>query len=413
MSTARHFGLFCIQGTGHLLPMAAIGRALRARGHRVTCFQNVRARAIIRAAGLEFQAIGPSTIGATTVPAGRGPVRRAVVTRDLMWRHAETILAEGCSAIERAGVDALVVDQADFAAGSVADRLGLPFVSVSFFPPLLLTSDIPPSIVGWGVRRGALARMQNWAANRVLTWVLAPILETVNARRRAWGLRPFAGLNDLCSTRALISQLPECLDFPRRHRPPHLHYAGPLLDDQARYPLPFPWTALSGAPLLYASMGTVRNTSIEVFRQIAAVCEGLAVQPVISLGGGLEPEALGDLPGRPIVVHYAPQLELLRQAAAAITHAGLNTTLESLSNGVPMVALPITDDQPGVAARIERAGAGIVIPIRKLTPARLRGALDAILTNPRYRAAAMRIQEQIRRLNGPAHAARIIEAACA
>ena len=50
-----------------------------------------------------------------------------------------------------------------------------------------------------------------------------------------------------------------------------------------------------------------------VFQQIAGACEGLPVQLVIALGGGLEPDAVGELPGHPIVVHFAPQLELLRR----------------------------------------------------------------------------------------------------
>lgn len=59
-----------------------------------------------------------------------------------------------------------------------------------------------------------------------------------------------------------------------------------------------------------------------------------------------------------IVVRYAPKLELLQKASLTITHAGLNTTLKSLSYGVPMVGIPITDDQPGIAARIVGTGIG-------------------------------------------------------
>jgi UDP:flavonoid glycosyltransferase YjiC (YdhE family) len=36
--------------------------------------------------------------------------------------------------------------------------------------------------------------------------------------------------------------------------------------------------------------------------------------------------------------------KLLKRAALCITHAGLNTTLESLAHGVPMVAIPIAYD---------------------------------------------------------------------
>ena len=65
----RQTFLFCIQGTGHILPIAAIGRALHARGHRVSCFQNVRARAIVKAAGLEWQSLGTSGDGVTELAA--------------------------------------------------------------------------------------------------------------------------------------------------------------------------------------------------------------------------------------------------------------------------------------------------------------------------------------------------------
>lgn len=65
--------------------------------------------------------------------------------------------------------------------------------------------------------------------------------------------------------------------------------------------------------------------------------------------------------GESIVVEFAPQLELLKCAALCITHAGLNTALECLSNGLPMVAIPITNDQPGVAARSEWMGTGEMV----------------------------------------------------
>ena len=90
------------------------------------------------------------------------------------------------------------------------------------------------------------------------------------------------------------------------------------------------------------------------------------MQLVISLGGGLEPERLGRLTGEPLVVKFAPQLEIVKRAAAVITHAGLNTTLESLAEGVPLVCIPMGNDQPGVAARVAARGVGVVVPRRKL-----------------------------------------------
>ena len=76
---------------------------------------------------------------------------------------------------------------------------------------------------------------------------------------------------------------------------------------------------------------TGRSTYSEL---LPKVCAGLDVQLVLSLGGGGKPEDMEELAGEPIVVEFAPQLELLKRAALCITHAGLNTALECLSNGV-------------------------------------------------------------------------------
>jgi UDP:flavonoid glycosyltransferase YjiC (YdhE family) len=120
-------------------------------------------------------------------------------------------------------------------------------------------------------------------------------------------------------------------------------------------------------------MGTLQNRQQNVFYTIAEACAGLDAQLVISLGGSGSPDSLTGLPGSPLVVGYAPQLELLQKAALTITHAGLNTTLESLTNAVPMVAIPVANDQPGVAARIAWTGAGEVVPFARLSVPKLRG----------------------------------------
>ena len=102
---------------------------------------------------------------------------------------------------------------------------------------------------------------------------------------------------------------------------------------------------------------------------------------MLSLGNE-KASAPGNLPGIPIVVSYAPQVALLRRAALVITHGGLNTTLESLSEGLPLVVAPITNDQPGIAARVAHLGVGEFILVQKLTTATLRQVVQRVLTTP-------------------------------
>ena len=88
-------------------------------------------------------------------------------------------------------------------------------------------------------------------------------------------------------------------------------------------------------------MGTLVNGLEHVYRTILQAMGQLSeIQVVLSVGQNVKREALGTIPSNVIVVRRAPQIELLKRAALCITHAGLNTTLESLGQGVPMVAIP-------------------------------------------------------------------------
>jgi zeaxanthin glucosyltransferase len=161
--------------------------------------------------------------------------------------------------------------------------------------------------------------------------------------------------------------------------------------------------------LIYASMGTLQNRIEQAFREIAAACEGIDADLVISLGGGSAPDQIGRLPGDPLVMGYAPQLELLSRARLTITHAGLNTALESLSAGVPMVAIPVGNDQPGVAARLKAAGAAEVLPFHKLHADRLRPLIRKVLEDKRYRERAQTLGAEIKKTDGIAQAVEIVE----
>jgi MGT family glycosyltransferase len=210
---------------------------------------------------------------------------------------------------------------------------------------------------------------------------------------------------------AQICQQPAEFEFPRQHLPPHFHFTGPYANPASRESVPFPFEQLTGQPLIYASMGTIQNRQFQVFRDIAQACMGLEAQLVISLGGGATPESLPELPGNPLVVSYAPQLELLQKATLVITHAGLNTVLESLSYGVPMVAIPLVNDQPGTAARIVWTGVGEAIPIAHLNVSSLRDAIAKVLSEDSYKKNALRLQAAIGRAGGVSRAIDIVEQA--
>jgi zeaxanthin glucosyltransferase len=410
-----HFGLICPAATGHLNAMTTLGNELQRRGHRVTLFGILDARSKTLAAGLEFWVIGEEEF-----PAGSSVTSFAKLgelsglaalkyTITLFQQSTVMLLREAPKAIKAAGVELLLIDQTSFGGGTVADFLNLPFVSVASALMLNRETSIPPLNTTWPYSPAWWAQIRNQLGYRLLSQITKPVVKTVAEYRRQWNLHPHLSPNDTYSQLAQICQQPAEFEFSRQNLSPYFHFTGPYSNSDSREPAFFPFEKLTGQPLIYASMGTLQNRLSGVFENIAQACVGLDAQLVIALGGGSDPESLPNLPGAPLVVGYAPQLELLKKATLTITHAGINTALESLSNGVPMVAIPIANDQPGVAARIAWTGTGEVITLPKLTSPKLRAAVKQVLSEDSYKQNAVRLQAAIRSAGGVSRAADIVE----
>ena len=83
--------------------------------------------------------------------------------------------------------------------------------------------------------------------------------------------------------------------------------------------------------------------------------------------------------------------------------------MAALHAGVPIVAVPTEWDHADTVRRVVAAGAGLSVSPRRLTPARLREAVDRVLARPSYRDHARRISRSLRARGGPDRAAALIE----
>jgi MGT family glycosyltransferase len=209
---------------------------------------------------------------------------------------------------------------------------------------------------------------------------------------------------------AWITQTPKEFDFESSHWPSTLYHTGPFLDPAGRMKEDFPWGQITGQPIIYASMGTLQNGMASVYHEIVTAVEKQKdMQLVLSIGDHVDRKQIGSVPGNAIVVNHAPQFELLQRASVCITHAGLNTVLECLLNGVPQVAIPVTHDQPGVAARIADKKTGVVMPLKDLNASRLGLLLDEALTHSIYRESARYFQKRLAEDSGLSVAAELLE----
>jgi zeaxanthin glucosyltransferase len=398
--------------------MTTLGRELKRRGHRVTLIARPDARVKTESAGLEFIAVGErdfpaGSMAETTAQLGQlGGLSAIRFTAELLRRAAVTIMDEAPEAIAAASIDALLVDQVTPAGDTVAELLRLPFVTVCNALALNPDPAVPPAVLPWRYRPGRIWRVRNALGDVVLRWAAQPILREINGHRLRHRLPRLVGLTAKFASLAQIAQQPAFFDYPRERLPKSFHYTGPWHGAETGDEVEFPWHKLDGRPLIYASMGTLQNRQGSIFETIAAACAGLDAQLVLSLGSR-QRDHRAEFAGAPLVVPFAPQIELLKRATLSITHAGLNTALESLTQGLPMVAIPITNDQPGVASRLEWLGVAEVVPPARLSAARLRASVARVLNEPRYRAKSQQWRAQIARSDGLAQAADIVDQAIA
>ncbi|RUT04075.1 putative UDP-glucosyltransferase YjiC [Dulcicalothrix desertica PCC 7102] len=413
-----HFGLICPASTGHLNTMLPLGKELQQRGHRVTLIGKLDVESQTLATGLEFKAIeeseSPLGSGAEALAKlGKLTGREALqYTVHLLANNAAGLLREAPKVIKAAGVEALLVDQVSREGGTVADFLGIPFITICSAVVLNRDESVPPHFTNWNYNPTWWGRLRNRVGYQALNRIVKPITKAIDEYRQEWKLPRYSNPNDSYSQLAQISQQPALLEFPREKLPQWFHFTGPYHSVIGREVPGFPYEKLTGQPLIYASMGTILNP-LTLFQQIAEAYVGLDAQLIISLGGSAKPESLAKLAGSPLVVEYAPQLELLQKAAVGITHGGLNSTLECLSNGVPMVVIPSVNDQPGVAARVAWAGCGEALPIKSVTVSKLRTAIQKVLMENSYKQNALKLQSCIRHAGGVSRAVDIIEQAVA
>lgn len=409
-----HFGVLSYKGTGHLNPLIALSRELVNRGHRATFFQTPDLEPRVRQAGLEFIPVGrarapqerrtESTGGIMSeITALRYGVKRIVGDMEMSLRETP-------AALTQAGVDALIIDEIALAGPTLAQMLNLPYFLISTSVPHNFGWSVPSHLPG-SSSRSFFSRLQNDLLQLSALELRGPVRWKLDEFRRKAGLGPVREMGKVFPELAHIAQLPRALDFPRSTLQGNFYYTGPFVDESVRPPVDFPWDRLDGRPLIYASLGTAKKKQAEIFHLIAGASMGFDLQLVISLGGRGDPETYVDLPGSPLVVRDAPQLELLRMAEIVITHGGLNTAMEALMEGKPMIAIPMAYDQPAVAARLAWLKVAEVLPANELSAERLRLALSKVLGNAGYRDAAKELQASVRCARGLERAANVIEGA--
>lgn len=405
-------GLHSPEVPGHLNPMTTLGCELQRRGHEVTFLGCQMAESIVQRSGLPFYALGPDDplndrLEHTFRELGKtSGIQGMMTTGKIFGIQAKIVRQYIGEAFNKFKFDGMVIDQVAPAAALSAEEFAIPYTVACNALAVYWDPYMPPPPLPWDYRTDFYGRARNEIAKHLVLWAYRFL-----AAEKKVGVDPLKLIRGDDQALVHLAQQPDFFEYPRTKYPERLHYTGPWhraeRDDTT---IDFPWDWLDGRPLIYASMGTLQNAVSHVFRNIIDAVQDLPMQVVLSKGGG-QVEVSGPIPENVLLVEKAPQLRLLEKAKLVITHAGMNTALECLSHGVPMLCLPVTNDQPGVAKRAEYLGNGRVIPVRQVTTKRLRAELERMLNDDSFQRKADEFAANLASFDGLEMAAKLIEEA--
>jgi UDP:flavonoid glycosyltransferase YjiC (YdhE family) len=372
--------LTSLPATGHFNSLLPIAEGLADAGHDVAICTTPAFADRVTDAGYEHLPGGSGTFEELFFdsPPRSDPNR---------WRWAHRVVFAGRAVeamrpdlerhVERWRPDVIVRETAEFAGCLVAERMGLPHASIatgswsSLDDRRQVVADV---LDGWRERLGMQPDPSAQMMYRYLHLALTP---------PSWD-------GD--------ALLPQTAHFIRYVNPRSRRESRPAWLDEPR-----------DRSLVLASLGTVAHAEAGVFEAILEAVTGEPIEVVAAIGRDQELARFGEPPPNVRIEGYVPQIPVLAEAAAFITHGGFNSAKEALSLGVPLLVIPISGDQPYTSERVEALGLGRRIGPEERSPEIIRERLRDVLADPTYRATARQFADEMAALPGVDHAVQLLE----
>lgn len=176
-------------------------------------------------------------------------------------------------------------------------------------------------------------------------------------------------------------------------------FVGPSLTERADV-TDFPLEQLTQQPTLYISLGTLFNTWIEFFQMCFTAFGDQHWQVVMSIGKNVDRSSLGSIPNNFIVASFVPQLAVLENTNVFLTHGGMNSVMEALYHGVPLVVIPQMPEQAITAKRVMELGLGVALEKTDITVSALQAAVAKVANEPQFRQNTQQMREIIQEAGG-------------
>lgn len=388
----RKIVFFCIPAHGHTNPTLGVVRELVSRGHQVWYYSYNMMREKIESTGAIFVSCDDYDMEQRLSP--KDAVR---VGKDIAFSTkilVDTTLAlddKVCADMERLRPDCIVADSMATWGKAVAMKLGIPFVS---------------STTTFAFNQHSAKIMKQSMRDLVKMMFSMPKVAKQIKRLQNKGY-PVKNILDIIqndeNTHTVVYTSPEFQPCSETFSDKYA-FVGPSIRPAVEQ------IEKCRDKLIYISMGTVNNDMMPLYKGCICALADTEYQVILSVGSLVSMEGFGKLPENVAVFPHVDQIAVLQQADVFVSHCGMNSVSESLYFGVPLVLLPQTAEQTGVAARVCQLGAGIK-PDQQDADSIL-AAIRKILADTAYRQNAAEIAKGFHACSGAKGAADKILQVC-
>jgi UDP:flavonoid glycosyltransferase YjiC (YdhE family) len=332
------------------------------------------------------------------LPRLSGPLE-SVVAFEIFTAQPLAYAREFARHVERVRPAAVVVDFTCPGAALAAEAAGIPWLSVFHVGLPYPGPGLPPP--GNGIPFGA---RPSWSWPFILAfqkWMNWRLTGRLRAARRTLGLGGEPRTPDFWTSpwATLVTSAAQ-LEAPRYPLPPRTFFVGPLVG-RASEPFELPATT---RPRVYVSLGSVFNNRPSVYQRIIDGLRG-RYQVIVSAGQACDRLRGGD----DVHIHRSlPQLAILPQVDAVLSHGGVNTLNEALAAGKPLLVMPVGGEQGDNAARLVFLEAGLRTKL-SASPEVIGALVDRLVREPGFGERARAVAEVLARLDGPGTALRFLQ----
>ncbi|MCK4599687.1 glycosyl transferase [Candidatus Bipolaricaulota bacterium] len=392
-----------IPAHGHMNPTLPLVRELVNRGETIIYYTGEEFREKVETAGAEFrtyESLGEAVRFQFVGYDERSP--NMVLMARIMIQFAEDVLPPLLDVLRREQPDYILHDFTCIWGLLAAEILAIPAVAI-----------IPQFPINYQTRPDPYPGMWRDFLWNFVAGIphLGPFKRVARRISAAYETRPITLMNFMSNHEDLN------IVFTSRYFQPNAEdfdesfvFVGPSIaprDETIDFPLDFP--AHCTGPLVYISLGTtIFTANVAFYRACFQAFGDTDKRVILSAGQWTDPESLADAPPNFIIRPYVPQLEILKLADVFITHGGMGSVSEGLLHSVPLIVIPQAADQPFVAQRVRRLGAGYVLYRQLARPAELDRLVDAIVADESVRAECNRIAESFKEAGGFVRAADVI-----